>query len=392
MGNTLVALGCAFLAAGVFARFGRRLGLPTIPLFMIAGIILGPHTPGVTLVEDPADVELLAVLGLVMLLFNLGLEFSFDDLVGGGRRLLAVGGIYLLLNIGGGLVFGFALGWGSREALVIAGAVGISSSAIVTKLLTELHRLANPESRLVLGIIVVEDVFLALYLAVLQPVIGDARGAAEIVGQFLLSFGFLVAMAALARFGARLVGRLFAHADDELLTVCFVGVAILGAGVAEELGVSDAIGAFMVGLVFAGTAARSRIERLVIPLRDAFGSVFFFAFGLTIDLERGGHRRRAGDDRDRAVGRAERRRGRHRGAHVPLRPRRGRQHRVHCARARRAVARRGLAGCACRLGPADRTVRRALRARARAHRARALGARAQPQPLASCARARRARC
>lgn len=283
MGNTLVALGCAFLAAGVFARFGRRVGLPTIPLFMIAGIILGPHTPGIALVEDPADVELLAVLGLVMLLFNLGLEFSFDDLVGGGRRLLAVGGIYLLLNIGGGLVFGFALGWGSREALVIAGAVGISSSAIVTKLLTELHRLANPESRLVLGIVVVEDVFLALYLAVLQPVIGDARGAAEIVGQFLLAFGFLVAMAALARFGARLVGRLFDHADDELLTVCFVGVAILGAGVAEELGVSDAIGAFMVGLVFAGTAARARIERLVIPLRDAFGSVFFFAFGLTID-------------------------------------------------------------------------------------------------------------
>jgi CPA2 family monovalent cation:H+ antiporter-2 len=76
---------------------------------------------------------------------------------------------------------------------------------------------------------------------------------------------------------------LVARTDDELLTVCFVGVAILGAGVAEELGVSDAIGAFMVGLVFAGSPARARIERLVVPLRDAFGAVFFFAFGLTID-------------------------------------------------------------------------------------------------------------
>jgi CPA2 family monovalent cation:H+ antiporter-2 len=283
MGNTLVALGAAFLAAGAFARFGRRLGLPTIPLFMIAGIIFGPHTPGIALVEDPADVELLAVLGLVMLLFNLGLEFSLDDLVGGGRRLLGIGAVYLALNIGGGLLFGFALGWGSREALVIAGAVGISSSAIVTKLLTELHRLANRESRLILGIVVVEDVFLALYLALLQPVIGDAHGALQIAGQFLLAFGFLVAMGALARFGAGLVGRLFAGTDDELLTVCFVGVAVLGAGVAEELGVSDAIGAFMVGLVFAGSAARARVERLVVPLRDAFGSVFFFAFGLTID-------------------------------------------------------------------------------------------------------------
>ena len=99
-------------------------------------------------------------------------------------RCSSIGAIYLALNIGGGLAFGFALGWGSQEALVIAGAIGISSSAIVTKLLTELHRLANPESRLILGIIVVEDVFLALYLAVLQPVLGKADGPLDALGQF----------------------------------------------------------------------------------------------------------------------------------------------------------------------------------------------------------------
>lgn len=283
MGDTLVAVGGAFLAAGILARAGRRIGLPTIPFFMAAGIIFGPNTPGLALVEDAHDLELLAALGLILLLFHLGLEFSLNDLIGGGKRLLGIGAIYLLLNVGGGLLLGLSFGWGTNEALVIAGAVGISSSAIVTKLLIELRRLANPESRLILGIIVVEDIFLALYLALLQPALGGAEGAGDAAAQFAVAFCFLLALGAIARWGARLVGRLVATPDDELLTVMFVGVAVLTAGVAEELGVSDAIGAFMAGLVLAESPVAHRIERLVLPLRDAFAAAFFFAFGLTID-------------------------------------------------------------------------------------------------------------
>ena len=283
MGDTLVAVGGAFLAAGLLARFGRKIGLPTIPFFMLAGIVFGPATPGIVLVEHSEDLELLAALGLVLLLFHLGLEFSLDDLVGGGRRLLTAGAIYLLLNVGGGLAFGFALGWGTGEAFVVAGAVGISSSAIVTKLLVELRRLANPESRLILGIIVVEDIFLALYLALLQPVLGDSEGLGEAAWEFGRALGFLLLLAAVARWGGRVVGRLVDDDDDELLTVCFIGVAVVVAGVAEELGVSAAIGAFMAGLILAESAAHDRIERLVLPLRDAFAALFFFAFGLTID-------------------------------------------------------------------------------------------------------------
>jgi CPA2 family monovalent cation:H+ antiporter-2 len=283
MGDQLVALGGAFLAAGILARVGRRIGLPTIPFFMLAGIIFGPNTPGVALVEDPHDLELLAALGLILLLFHLGLEFSLGDLVEGGRSLLGIGAIFLTLNIGGGIVFGLALGWGWREALVIAGAVGISSSAIVTKLLTELRRLANPESRLILGVVVVEDIFLALYLALLQPVLGEADSAAEAARDFFVALVFLVALAALARWGSGYVSRFLQTSDDELLTVCFVGLAVLTAGVAAELGVSEAIGAFMIGLVLAETTVASRVEQLVLPLRDAFAAVFFFAFGLTID-------------------------------------------------------------------------------------------------------------
>jgi monovalent cation:H+ antiporter-2, CPA2 family len=283
MPNALVALGGAFLAAGLLARLGKRVGLPTIPFFMLAGILTGPHTPGLVLVEDPADLEIFAAVGLIMLLFHLGLEFSLEDLMGGGTRVLWAGGAYLLLNLGGGLLFGLLLGWGTREAFVIAGAVGISSSAIVTKLLVELERLANRETPMILGITVVQDVFLALYLALLSPILGGAEGALNAALQVGRAFAFLAVLIAIARYGARFVGRLLGAEDDELLTVLFVGFGILVAGLAEELGVSDAIGALLAGFIVAETRAAERIEHLVLPLRDAFAAVFFFAFGLTID-------------------------------------------------------------------------------------------------------------
>ncbi|WP_020422519.1 cation:proton antiporter [Amycolatopsis sp. ATCC 39116] len=282
-GHALLAVGGAFLAAGVLARAGARIGLPTIPLFMLAGFIFGPNTPGLSLVHDPGELSVLAGLGLVFLLFYLGLEFSLDDLAKGGRKLAVSGLVYLALNIGGGLAFGFLLGWGSSEALVIAGAIGISSSAIVTKLLVETGRTRHPESRLIMGIIVIEDLFLALYLALLQPVLSGADSFWPALADFGKALGFLLALAALARWGGRLVSKLFGSADDELLTVCFVGVAVLGAAVAEELGVSDAIGAFMVGMMLGGSKVAPRIHKLVLPLRDAFGALFFFIFGLSID-------------------------------------------------------------------------------------------------------------
>lgn len=283
MAHELIVIGAALLLAALLARGGARFGLPTIPLFMAAGILVGPHTPGIVLFDAPGDLEMLAAFGLIFLMFYLGLEFSVDDLVSGGRKLVIASIVYLSLNIGGGIAFGFALGWGTREAFVIAGVVGISSSAIVTKVLVELRRLANPETRLILGIIVIEDLFLALYLAALAPVLGQA----ESVGEALLLFGravaFLVALALVAQFGGRFVTRLVKTDDDELLVVSFVGIALLIGGTAHALGVSDAIGGFMAGLILGATRMARRVERLVLPLRDTFAAVFFFAFGLSID-------------------------------------------------------------------------------------------------------------
>ncbi|CAM5603854.1 MULTISPECIES: cation:proton antiporter [Streptomyces] len=276
-------MGGAFLAAAFLARLGGRIGLPTIPLFILAGILLGPHTPGYTLLSNPHDLEMLSALGLVLLLFYLGLEFHMDDLRTGGRKMAIAGGTYLVLNVGAGLIFGFALGWGTSEALVLAGVLGISSSAIVTKILVDLGRIGHPETRPILGIIVVEDVFLALYLAALQPILSGADSLSAALVDGGKAFGFLLLLALAARFGTKLIGKLMNTKDDELLVISFLGVAVLVAGVSELFGVADAIGAFMVGLMLGSTSSGDRILKLVHPLRDAFGAIFFFAFGLSID-------------------------------------------------------------------------------------------------------------
>jgi CPA2 family monovalent cation:H+ antiporter-2 len=282
LADTLVALGGAFVVCGLVARAAARGRLPTIPLFMLAGVLLGPHTPGFVLVSDPGDLALVARLGLVFLLLYLGLEFSLRDLTSGGARLAAAAAAYLVLNVGAGLGFGVALGWGTREALLVAGIVGISSSAIVTKILVDNRRLANPETRVILGVIVIEDLFLAAYLALLQPVLVGAGSVTEALSGAGVAFAFLLGLSLVARYGVTAVSRLLGTKDDEVVVVLTVGLAILGAGVAEQFRVSDAIGAFMVGVILAGAPSAGRLRTAVHPLRDAFGALFFFHFGLTI--------------------------------------------------------------------------------------------------------------
>lgn len=280
--DALVALGAAFVAAGLLARGGRLVALPTIPAFMAAGILLGPSATGV--IDHPDELELVADLGLIVLLFALGAEFPLEAVAQSGRRLVLAAFAFIAINVTGGLLLGFAIGWGGEEALVIAGAVGISSSAIVTKLLVELRRLTNAETPIVLGIIVVEDLFLAVYLALLSPVLGGADSAGEAAGHFAVSLAFILGLLVLARFGARWVGALLDTDSDELTTILAVGVAVLVAGLATELDVSEAIGALMVGLVVSRTAVADTVGRVITPVRDAFAAVFFVVFGATIEL------------------------------------------------------------------------------------------------------------
>ncbi len=278
----LIVLGAALLLAGLFARTGRRLGLPTIPFFIAAGIVFGPETPGIVLLEEPEAIETQAIIGLVLLLFHLGLEFSINELVEGGRRLLWAGGSYIALNFGAGIALGLLFDWGTGEIFIIAGMIGTSSTAIVTKLMIDLRRIGNEETGMILGIIVVEDVFLAFYLALLQPILTDQQGAAQIALSAGTAFAFLLGLFMLARWGARLVRPLIASPDSELSIILVVGFGIFVAGFAEVAGASDAIGALLAGMVVAGAGMTTQVARMIVPLRDVFAAIFFFWFGLTI--------------------------------------------------------------------------------------------------------------
>ncbi|MEJ1229937.1 MAG: cation:proton antiporter [Galbitalea sp.] len=283
MGSELLVLGVLFVIAYILGRLGKLVGLPSIPIYMLVGLLASPHLHLLPLGFKAANVELVAVFGLIFLLFNLGLEFDQDEFFGNAKALLLSGGTRLIINFAFGIAFGFWVGWGAREALIIAGMTATSSSAIVTKLLIELRRLANPETPVVLGIAVVEDVFIAFYLAVVAVVIGGEKNIWSVVLQLVISFAFLIGMFALARWGGRFVARILGARDDELFTILFFGLAVAFGGIGDLLGVSDAIGAFLIGLVLGATRFRTRIEGFALPLRDVFGAFFFLNFGLALD-------------------------------------------------------------------------------------------------------------
>lgn len=284
VGEDLVVLGVLFVIAYVLGRVGKLVGLPAIPIYMLVGLIASPHSHFFPLSFESADVELVAVFGLILLLFSLGLEFDQDEFYGNFGALLVSGGTRILINMAVGFALGLWVGWGTREALIIAGMTATSSSAIITKLLIELRRLANRETPAILGIMVLEDVFIAIYLAIVSVVLGGRTDVWGIVLQLTISFVFLVLMFVIARWGGRVVSRLVQTKDDELFTILFFGLAVAFGGIGELLGVSDAIGAFLIGLVLGATRFRGRIEQFALPLRDVFGAFFFLNFGLALDV------------------------------------------------------------------------------------------------------------
>jgi len=283
LGEDLIVLGLLLLVAYVLGRLGKLIGLPAIPIYMLVGLLASPHTGWFPLNFESNYIELIAIFGLVLLLFNLGLEFDQDEFFGNFGKLIISGGSYIIVNMGVGLVFGFMLGWGTREALIVAGMTATSSSAIVTKLLIELNRLANKETPMILGVTVVEDIFIAIYLAIVSVVLSGETDFWPIVGKLAIAFTFLVVMFTIARWGGRFVSRLFRTKDDELFTILFFGFAVLFAGIGEVLGVTDAIGAFLIGLVLGATKFRNKIEHIAIPLRDVFAAFFFLNFGLALN-------------------------------------------------------------------------------------------------------------
>jgi CPA2 family monovalent cation:H+ antiporter-2 len=273
--------------AGMVGWACQRLGLSVILGYLVAGMVVGPHTPPLALVSDVQRVDTLAQIGLVFLMFSIGLQLSLRKL----RRL----GLSLILATFAGAtamyhfsrIFAFAAGWSAREGLFLAGMLMISSSAIVSKILHEAGANHERAGQLAMGWAVIEDVVAVVMLTILSSMVQLDRsggGGAEVPAT-LLRLGAFVVLAGVA--GLLLVPwllrRMSVAAGEELQTLGLAGLLFGLAVLAQAAGYSLALGAFLLGTIVAETPHRHQVERTFEGMRDVFSAVFFVAIGMQID-------------------------------------------------------------------------------------------------------------
>ncbi|MBA5709642.1 cation:proton antiporter [Bacillus velezensis] len=289
MDHLVFEVGTALVLVAIASVIANKIKFSIIPFLIILGMLVGPHAPqagiiDLTFIESREVIEFFGRMGVLFLLFYLGLEFSVGKLVKSGRSIAAGGTIYILINFSLGLIYGFITGFSFLEVLVLAGVITISSSAIVAKVLVDLKRTANPETELILGIIMFEDIFLAVYLSVVSGlVLGDATSVGGALMSIVIAFGYMLLFFIAARKLPPLLNKLLDIRSNEVFVIVIFAALFFIAGFSETIHVAEAIGALLLGLVFSETAHSDRIEHLVVPFRDFFGAMFFFSFGLSID-------------------------------------------------------------------------------------------------------------
>lgn len=276
--TTLIELGAVVLGLGLVGRLAGRLGLSPIPLYLLAGLAFG-HGGLLPLNTTEGFIEVGAEIGVILLLLMLGLEYTAPELVDSLKTQYPSGLVDLLLNATPGALAGFLLGWGPVGALALAGVTYISSSGVIAKVLTDLNRLGNRETPVILGILVIEDLTMAVYLPVLSTVLA---GVGLVSGSVTLAIALGTASIALfvALRHGRWISRAVSSDNPEMLLLVVLGLTLLVAGIAQELQVSAAVGAFLVGIALSGEVAHTT-RRLFMPLRDLFAAVFFVFFGLS---------------------------------------------------------------------------------------------------------------
>ena len=278
--GALIELGVVFLGLGILGQAASRIGLSPVPLYLLGGLFMG--SGGLLDLPDVTEFGVLASeIGVVLLLLMLGLDYTATELVTGLRRSWIAGGLDLVLNTLPGAIVALWLGWGPVGALVLAGVTYISSSGIIAKVLTDLGRLGNRETPVILSILVIEDLVMALYLPVLVAVLVGVSflGGLQSVGISLLILIIILVVA--LRYG-HVVSGIIDSPDRESFLLKLIGAALLVAGVAAAMQVSAAVGAFLLGIAISGATARNA-TRVLEPLRDVFAALFFFAFGLSTD-------------------------------------------------------------------------------------------------------------
>ncbi|MCZ7531314.1 MAG: cation:proton antiporter [Acidimicrobiia bacterium] len=275
-----IEIGAVALVLALLARLAGRLGVSTIPFYLLAGLAIG--NGGLVPLDVSADfISLVAEIGVLLLLLTLGLAYTTTELRHGLRTGLLPGVTDAVVNFTPGFVAGLLLGWDTTAAVLLGGVCWISSSGIVAKVLSELDRLGNRETPIVLNLLVLEDLAMAVFLPVAAALVtGRDLAATTITVAVALGVVAVILLGAM-HLGGRLSLLLQSGSDEALLLAVF-GLTLLVGGIAQRLEVSAAIGAFLVGLALSGPV-QARAADLVGPLRDLFAAVFFLFFSFQID-------------------------------------------------------------------------------------------------------------
>jgi monovalent cation:H+ antiporter-2, CPA2 family len=276
----LTELGVVLLALAVAGRIAAFFNLPGTPFYLAVGLALGDGG-AIDIAEAMPFIEIGSSLGVIFLLFLLGLEYTPHELRHSLRSNASLGVVDLVFNATPGVLVALVLGWGWMGATVLGGISYISSSGIIAKLLNDFGRLGNRETPMVLSVLVLEDLVMALFLPLLAVALsGGSVVAGAVSGVVSLSIvGFVLF---LSSFAERPMNRLIATDSLEIMIITLVGLATLVAGLAEQAHISYAVGAFLLGILLSGRVAEQARE-LLAPLRDVFAALFFVSFGLSVD-------------------------------------------------------------------------------------------------------------
>jgi CPA2 family monovalent cation:H+ antiporter-2 len=278
--SLLTELGALILGLGLIGRLASRIGLSPIPLYLLAGLAFG-HGGLLPLDASEEFVAVGAEIGVILLLLLLGLEYSTSELITSLRTQYPSGLVDFTLNALPGAAAALLLGWGPVAAVALAGVTWISSSGVIAKVLTDLRRLGNRETPVILGVLVIEDLAMAAYLPVLTTLLAGVSLAAGSL-TLAIALGTVSGVLYLAlRHGPR-ISRAVSSDNPEMLLLVVLGLALFVAGISQRLQVSAAVGAFLVGIALSGEVAEGA-GRLLTPLRDLFAAVFFVFFGLSTD-------------------------------------------------------------------------------------------------------------
>mgnify|MGYP001394890457 CR=1 FL=1 len=280
-GLDLIIILVAAILGGLLAR---RLKLPIILGYLAAGIVVGPH--GFGLISELDTIQTIATVGVVLLLFTLGLEFSLDELKKMGRIALIGGTIQILLTAAAGLALGKLLGWQTAEAIFFGFLIALSSTMIVLKVLMERGELDASHGRVMIGILLVQDLSLVPLMIILPALGGDGSGIWPELGiavlKALLFIGLMLVLGLWVI--PRLLGRVAGVRSRELFLLSVILLSLGAAIGAVFFGISAAVGAFIAGLFIGQSIFARQAFADILPLRDIFGAVFFISLGMLADI------------------------------------------------------------------------------------------------------------